>query len=137
MNQLSGYAGLRAIFFILALTWLPSGALHCLGMPDARGDCHALRTVASSHHHSSGTHHAAPPARRSGNGGGSECCPVMSQCDTGAVAAASASGQLQPLAALSTLVTGVSIPRLALEDRTPIRVAHGPPTYLRNATLRI
>lgn len=137
----SRIGGLRVILALLAFTWIPSGALHCLGGAAADRHCQPPLTVSRLHHHTPGVHPTRLPAHRSedAKGGAAHgCCPVTIKCDRGIVVA---SAPLPPPLSLSAVLPSAAVhvidSRVRFEDRTTLTVAHGPPTYLRNATLRI
>lgn len=129
----------RAVVLLLALTWLPYVSTRCLA--DAHGGCGMMAMShespaahpTDSDHSGSATHdhseHHSTPART--------CCELTGKCDV-AISATISTVDAAPVVAIVPAITRAPVRSEPERLGDPIRtLAHAPPLYLRNATLRI
>jgi hypothetical protein len=126
----------RGVTIVVALLWLPYGAVRCIDCPPDHSGCPMLPTTPGAaesgphahHHGNGGPRHDAPPART--------CCGLTGKCNVLVTA----------VAAPDAPAIGASLPGpfRSLVDavrthlvRLPPPLAHGPPIHLEHRVLLI
>ena len=127
----------------LAVTWLPYIATHCVGDRVTQEGCRALPRAAHVHSAARHSHEDSQGGQalthREGQGEYSRirtCCELTGSCNNVSAAVFS----LDPRTSLVILpaVTRILMPAASETYETVfLALAHGPPIYLRNATLRL
>jgi len=120
---------------VLALVWLPYVGTRCIQNPlNHTCPLRAMRmhspegATSGQHGHCRGDKHA--PARTC-------CCDLASKCDIKGSSSVPSLAPAQLVGTLSVAVDAIVLQTQIFDARGGIVVAHGPPTYLRNVTLRI
>ena len=135
----------RALTIALVAVWLPYITTRCFHDPAAKEDCHVLQVAAETHTHdeanNSGgrghTHSADEHSDHHNNRSAHTCCELTGKCT---VKASSEAPSLSPVVLVGPLPPAVRahLPRLApLRHRSGAAMAHGPPLFLRLASLLI
>ncbi len=149
ISSLRRMRGCRAIPVLLTIAFLPHiGVCRCIGGRSTHAGCDALAAAAHAHtgkDHGNHAAHGGPTAESQGHhqshgdkqGRAHTCCGLMSKCNIKITSDTPSPPLPQLMATLSAGVHAV-VPHPELLHRPPAAaVAHGPPTYLRNVTLRI
>jgi hypothetical protein len=127
---------------VLALAWLPYVATRCIENPVTHT---CVMVAAVAHQHAS----AAPARVHEGATSGQHarchgdkhapartcCCDLAGKCDIKASSGVPAPAPAVAVAALP-VASDIVLDGLNLNPRVPVTLAHGPPTYLRNLSLR-
>lgn len=133
----------QGIPLVLAVTWLPYITTRCVENPFTHAGCGMLATA---HRHSEGHHSHAPSHdsvtpmhqhHESPDSPARTCCELTGKCN---IKAASPGPSIDPPTLLTTLPAIARLPVTGAHELAHVpsfALAHGPPTYLRNATLRI
>lgn len=133
----------QAIPLVLAITWLPYMSTRCVVNPVTHVGCGVLLAHsyaeargahAHAHHGSMATHHDHEDKKAPIH----SCCELTGKCNI-KVTTSPSSVDAPALVAILAAAIHVPVPESYNLQRGPVVVAlaHGPPTYLRNATLRI
>lgn len=138
----------RQISLALGVVWLPYIAVRCVGNPANHGDCGMLHPATQAHAenaHVHGHHHETPSpvshdhnhSRGPGSGPSHTCCDLTGKCNVTITSVVPSLNAADTISMVSLIVQPIALlPQYS--HRSPVRgVAHAPPTYLRNLTLRI
>ena len=135
MSPLRRIRGCRVIPVVLALAWLPYIGTRCIQnpvthtCPISAAHAHSSQAATSGQQsHCHGAKHA--PAR-------SCCCDLAGKCDIKGSSAVPSPASALVVAALPVVTCGIVLDGQSLDAPALITLTHGPPTYLRNLTLRI
>jgi hypothetical protein len=133
----------QAISLLLAITWLPYTATRCVENPFTHDGCGMLATAhehPEGHHSHAASHDGVTPTHQHHDGQHSPvrtCCELTGKCNIKVTAPVPS---IDPPALLAVLPAVARVPAPTAYELQcgPTRaLAHGPPTYLRNAVLRI
>jgi hypothetical protein len=125
------------VTILLLLAWLPYVSVRCIDNPGKHSGCLILaapvQTEPSIHDHASHEHHGE---RTPAHSKGFSCCDLTGKCEV--VASASSQHAMPVVLTTTPLAAELPSPHLSIEARAAsIENAHGPPRYLRFATLLI
>ena len=134
----------RAIPLALAVTWLPYISTRCVVDPGTHAGCGVLPTAAHAHpedHHAHAHSHDGSTPAHSDHGHrrspARTCCEVTGKCNI-KVTSPAPSADPPAVTVTASAVEWSTVPSAENVQHWPAHdLAHGPPTYLRNATLRI
>ena len=132
--------GYRAIPVVLALAWLPYIGTRCIENPLTHT---CVMMAAMAHHRASGAHTAAASGQHAHCHGNKHtpargcCCDLAGKCDIRGSSSVPSLTSAQLVGTLPVAVSATVVQTQIFDARGGIVVAHGPPTYLRNVTLRI
>jgi len=126
---------------LLAFAWVPYIAIRCVAGSSSHGSCGMLAPVvqtANSHHHEHKAEHAHRHHEEGSNpaSSGKTCCEVTGKCNVSLTATPSVSDS-HTVAAILAHFPITTAPVSIHSHTRPAYVAHGPPIYLRLATLLI
>lgn len=130
----------QTVRVLLVFTWVPYIAIRCVGGPLTHGGCDVLPAASApahehgAHHHEGAdtSHHEHGPKPASGR----TCCELTGKCNV-KLMTPSAPAYSPIVVTILAPVVRVASPAPSRPHTRPVQAAHGPPTYLRLATLLI